>query len=259
MHFIWTLLFMAFIGALIGAVTNHLAIKMLFRPHEAKYIGSWRLPFTPGLIPKRRDELAVQLGRTVTNYLLTPDVFRTKLFTPDMEKKVETFLQSRLDEYVLRSDKTLHDWLQMAGAQGLVEKAERSIDSLIDEQLIGARLKLTSGTIEDTIPAEWQERAKEHIPTMTTYILNRSEQYVDSYEGKVMFQKLINNFLESKGTFGGMLNMLFGDSNSLVEKVQREALKFINAPSTFNLLRFIDRDGIYKVAETPDGRTTCRV
>ena len=49
---------MAFIGALIGGITNHLAIKMLFRPHEAKYIGSWRVPFTPGLIPKRRDELA---------------------------------------------------------------------------------------------------------------------------------------------------------------------------------------------------------
>ena len=49
------------------------------------------LPFTPGLIPKRRDELAVQLGRTVTNYLVTPDVLRNKLFTPQMEEKVEAF------------------------------------------------------------------------------------------------------------------------------------------------------------------------
>jgi uncharacterized membrane protein YheB (UPF0754 family) len=251
MHFIWTLLFMALIGALIGAVTNHLAIKMLFRPHEAKYIGSWRVPFTPGLIPKRRDELAVQLGRTVTNYLLTPDVFRTKLFTPDMEKKVNAFLQNKLDEYVLRSDKTLHDWLHVAGAHGLVEKTERSIESLIDEQLISAREKLTSGTIEEIIPAEWQERAKAHIPTMTTYIQKRSEQYVDSYEGKVMFQKLINDFLESKGTFGGMLNMIFGDSNSLVEKVQREALKFINAPGTINLLNSLIETEFTKLQKRP--------
>ena len=63
LDFLWTLLFMAFIGALIGGITNHLAIKMLFRPHEAKYIGSWRVPFTPGLIPKRRDELANNLGK----------------------------------------------------------------------------------------------------------------------------------------------------------------------------------------------------
>ncbi len=243
MDFIWTLLFMAVIGALIGGFTNHLAIKMLFRPHEAKYIGSWRLPFTPGLIPKRRDELAVQLGRTVTNYLVTPDVLKNKLLTPEMERKAEAFLQSKIDEYVFHSDKTLHDWLQVAGATDVVEKAERKIDALIDAQLRNARTKLTSGTIEEIVPVEWQEQAKAHIPVMTDFILNRAEQFVDSYEGKVMFQKLINDFLESKGTFGGMLNMLFGDSNSLVEKVQREALKFINAPGTHNLLHsLIDKE-----------------
>ncbi|MCM3745300.1 DUF445 family protein [Sporosarcina luteola] len=236
MNFLWTLLFMAVIGALIGGFTNHLAIKMLFRPHEAKYIGSWRLPFTPGLIPKRRDELAVQLGRTVTNYLVTPDVLRNKLLTTEMERKAEAFLQSKMEEHVLQSDKTLHDWLQVAGAHDIVKKAERRIESLIDAQLISVRTKLTSGTIEEIVPLEWQERAHAHIPVMTNYILQRAEQFVDSYEGKVMFQKLINDFLESKGTFGGMLNMFFGDSNSLVEKVQREALKFINAPGTYDLL-----------------------
>lgn len=239
MNFLWTLLFMALIGALIGGFTNHLAIKMLFRPHEAKYIGSWRLPFTPGLIPKRRDELAVQLGRTVTNYLVTPDVLRNKLLTPEMERKTEAFLQSKIEEYVLQSDKTLHEWLQVAGAHDIVEKAERKIESLIDAQLMNVRTKLTSGTIEEIVPTEWQERAKAHIPDMTNYILRRSEQFVDSSEGKVMFQKLINDFLESKGTFGGMLNMFFGDSNSLVEKVQREALSFINAQGTYNLLHSV--------------------
>ncbi|WP_262177268.1 DUF445 domain-containing protein [Saccharococcus sp. Marseille-Q5394] len=243
MNFLWTLLFMALIGALIGGFTNHLAIKMLFRPHEAKYIGKWRLPFTPGLIPKRRDELAVQLGRTVTNYLVTPDVLRNKLLTPEMERKAEAFLQSKMEEHVLESDKTLHDWLQVAGAHDIVEKAERKIESLVDAQLISVRTKLTSGTIEEIVPAEWQERAIAHIPVVTNYILQRAEQFVDSDEGKVMFQKLINDFLESKGTFGGMLNMFFGDSNSLVEKVQREALKFINAPGTYNLLHsLIDKE-----------------
>ncbi|HEX5564151.1 MAG TPA: DUF445 family protein [Sporosarcina sp.] len=243
MDFIWTLLFMALIGALIGGFTNHLAIKMLFRPHEAKYIGNWRLPFTPGLIPKRRDELAVQLGRTVTNYLVTPDVLRNKLLTPEMERKAEAFLQSKFEEHVLQSDKTLHDWLQVAGATDIVEKAGRKIDALLDAQLVNVRTKLTSGTIEEIVPLEWQEQAKAHIPAMTNYILQRAELFVDSYEGKVIFQKLINDFLESKGTFGGMLNMFFGDSNSLVEKVQREALKFIKAPGTYDLLHsLIDKE-----------------
>lgn len=251
MDFIWTLLFMALIGALIGGFTNHLAIKMLFRPHEAKYIGSWRLPFTPGLIPKRRDELAVQLGRTVTNYLVTPDVLKNKLLTPEMERKAEAFLQSKIEEYVFQSDKTLQDWLQVAGAAGIVEKAERKIEALIDTQLTNVRTKLTSGTIEEIVPLEWQEKAKAHIPVMTNYVLQRAELFVDSYEGKVMFQKLINDFLESKGTFGGMLNMFFGDSNSLVEKVQREALKFINAPGTYDLLHSVIEKEFEKLKNKP--------
>ena len=53
--------------------TNHLAIKMLFRPHRPIYIGKFQVPFTPGLIPKRRDELAVQLGKMVVEHLLTPE------------------------------------------------------------------------------------------------------------------------------------------------------------------------------------------
>ena len=97
MNFIWTITFMAVVGAAIGAVTNHLAIKMLFRPHEAKYIGSWRVPFTPGLIPKRRDELAKQLGNTVIQHLLTPDIFKKKYFNEEMEDKANQFLTQQLN------------------------------------------------------------------------------------------------------------------------------------------------------------------
>ncbi len=59
------------IGALIGYFTNFIAVKMLFRPHHPVMIGSRRLPFTPGLIPKRRDELAGAIGRAVGTTLLT--------------------------------------------------------------------------------------------------------------------------------------------------------------------------------------------
>ncbi|WP_152602441.1 DUF445 domain-containing protein, partial [Planococcus sp. CAU13] len=69
---------MALIGALIGGFTNFIAIKMLFRPYKTMYIGKWRVPFTPGLIPKRRDELSTQLGRTIVQHLLTPETFKKR-------------------------------------------------------------------------------------------------------------------------------------------------------------------------------------
>ncbi|WP_081242727.1 DUF445 domain-containing protein [Sporosarcina sp. P33] len=231
-----TILFMAFIGALIGGVTNHLAIKMLFRPHEAKYIGKTRLPFTPGLIPKRRNELATQLGRTVTNYLLTPDLFRKKMLTPGMQQRVEKFIQGKMDQYVLQSDKTLNDWLGLAGADKLPEQVEEKLLTLIDIQLNDMKSKVTAGTVEKVMPLRWQQQVEDRIPLAADFILQRAGQFIDSAEGRQTFQKLIDDFLNSKGTFGGMLNMLFGESDSLVGKVQREALRFVDAPGTKELL-----------------------
>nr|WP_233505446.1 DUF445 family protein [Sporosarcina sp. BI001-red] len=236
MQFIWILLFMALIGAVIGGLTNHLAIKMLFRPHEAKYIGKWRVPFTPGLIPKRRDELAMQLGRTVTNYLLTPDTFRKRLLTPDMAEKAELFVQSRLEKEVFDSQRTIAEWLELAGVSDLDLVLERKTGELIDSRFVAAKHAILSGTVEEKVPEKWLIEAETHIPTVTSYVLNRADQFVDSYEGKLMFQRLITDFLESKGTLGGMVKMFFGDSNSLVEKVQREAKKFIAAPGTIQLI-----------------------
>lgn len=59
------------IGALIGYFTNYIAVKMLFKPHYPIRIGSHRLPFTPGLIPKRKDELAGAIGGAIGDVLLT--------------------------------------------------------------------------------------------------------------------------------------------------------------------------------------------
>lgn len=239
LNFLWTLLFMALIGALIGGFTNHLAIKMLFRPHEAKYIGSWRVPFTPGLIPKRRDELARQLGKTVTNYLLTPETFKKKLFTPEMEEKTENFLQEKLETYIFESDRTIHDWFELAGATNIADKAEQKALSVLNDQLETVRTRLTTGTVEEVLPEAWLSEAEKKIPQVTTYILQQADGYFQSSEGRAMLQKLIDDFLASKGTLGSMVNMFFGESDKLVSKVQKEALKFIAAPGTFTMLNTI--------------------
>lgn len=230
---------MALIGALIGGFTNHLAIKMLFRPHEAKYIGSWRLPFTPGLIPKRRDELATQFGKTVTNYLLTPDTFKKKLLTPEMEEKAEKFLQEQLDTHILKSERTVEEWFGLAGATNVAKQAEQKMVTLMNAQLNDIRLKVTAGTVEEVVPEKWRVEAEKKIPQVTTYILEQAEVYFESHDGRMMLQKLIDDFLASKGTLGSMVNMFFGESDKLVSKVQKEALKFIAAPGTFEMLNTV--------------------
>ena len=51
------------LGALIGYITNWLAVKMLFRPREAKYLFGHRIPFTPGVIPKGPGKTRPRHGR----------------------------------------------------------------------------------------------------------------------------------------------------------------------------------------------------
>ena len=61
------------LGALIGYLTNWLAVKMLFRPYYPKKIGKFRLPFTPGIISKRKFALAKAVGKAVGEQLFTKD------------------------------------------------------------------------------------------------------------------------------------------------------------------------------------------
>jgi uncharacterized membrane protein YheB (UPF0754 family) len=59
-------------GAIVGYFTNDVAIKMLFRPYTAKFIGKYQLPFTPGLIPSNQGRLATRISDTIMGSLLTP-------------------------------------------------------------------------------------------------------------------------------------------------------------------------------------------
>lgn len=61
------------IGAVIGCFTNYVAIKMLFRPYRERKIFGWKLPFTPGMIPARRKDIARAIGRVVGDNLLEKD------------------------------------------------------------------------------------------------------------------------------------------------------------------------------------------
>ncbi|GAB1542750.1 DUF445 family protein [Scytonema sp. NUACC21] len=60
-------------GGIIGYFTNDIAIKMLFRPYRAIYIGGRRVPFTPGLIPRNQERLAKNISNTIMGSLLTPE------------------------------------------------------------------------------------------------------------------------------------------------------------------------------------------
>ena len=88
-------------GALIGYFTNALAIRMLFRPLTRKYLLGIPLPLTPGIIPRRRGELARSIARMVGRDLLSPEAVRARLQTETFRRALEGQLRN-LRETMLR-------------------------------------------------------------------------------------------------------------------------------------------------------------
>ena len=70
---LWLFLAPPVVGGIIGYFTNDIAIKMLFRPYQARYIGGRQVPFTPGLIPRNQERLAKRISDTIMGSLLTPE------------------------------------------------------------------------------------------------------------------------------------------------------------------------------------------
>ena len=83
------------VGAVIGYITNDIAIKMLFRPLKARHIGPLRIPFTPGIIPRQREKLADSIGLMVSRELITEDAIRRQISSPTfkatLSKRIRDF------------------------------------------------------------------------------------------------------------------------------------------------------------------------
>lgn len=99
------------VGAIIGYITNWLAIKMLFRPHTEKRIMGIKVPFTPGLIPKERKRIAKSVGDTVGNHLLSPEMIIESLGNDEVSGQVEKWIDERINE-LRNSDITVGEWLR---------------------------------------------------------------------------------------------------------------------------------------------------
>ncbi|MEK4254703.1 DUF445 family protein [Ureibacillus sp. FSL K6-2830] len=251
MDVVLLILSMAIIGAIIGSATNFLAIKMIFRPYNALYLGKWKLPFTPGLIPKRRGELARQIGVTVQDYLLTPDVIKNKLFSQEIRFGILQFAQSKSEELIFLNNKTLKDWLELAGINGVLAKIEGQVDDFIEKQFVSFKHTLSTKSIEEVLPEDITKTINQKVPELVTTIIQRGEDYILSSKGEITIKNLLDDFLSSKGTIGGLFQMFFSDSSSIVSKIQHELVRLLRSSETKNSLVNIMNDEWGKIKKQP--------
>ncbi|MDU1911644.1 DUF445 domain-containing protein [Fusobacterium sp.] len=83
------------IGAMIGWITNYVAIKMLFRPYKEINFGLFKIQ---GLIPKRKHEIAISIADTVQKELISLKDVTSSLDGKELETRMGDMIDKILDE-----------------------------------------------------------------------------------------------------------------------------------------------------------------
>jgi len=151
------------VGGIIGLITNGLAIRMLFRPMKPVYIGKYRLPFTPGLIPKERSRIASSIGSVISNDLLNKDTLMETLLSESMK----TQFSEKIDEIIVKYSLTEETVADVAEKIIDREKAQKKVDDA--RQALAAAI--TRKAIEHDIGKTITDYAYDEIIAKTKPIL----------------------------------------------------------------------------------------
>lgn len=240
MDVIWKFLSLIVAGALIGGITNYFAVKMLFRPLHPVYLGKWKLPFTPGLIPKRHHEIAEKLGEVVVEHLLTPEGLTKKLHEEKFVAEVNQMAKKELLKF-LESEQTLHYLLKSWNVEDADEKTEELLLKKLEEKYWHALENMKNKKIAEILPHEFQQYIDRNIFTVADVLCEKAALYFESEDGKKSIGNFIERFLGDKLPIGNMVKMFFGN-DAVMGKVQREIVKFLHQPTTTELLDKIIRN-----------------
>lgn len=180
-----------FIAALIGWITNYIAIRMLFRPRRPVAIGG--ITFH-GLIPKRQKELAENIGETVSKSLISHDDVTAVLRTPEVQERMSREVEGEIDAFLekfLAGNPMVAMFLQgemLEQVKGvLMQQFEARTPHLL-EQIIG--------TLEDKVDFK--------------AIVQRKIEGFDLGELEALIYRISANELKTIEVLGGVLGFIVG-------------------------------------------------
>ena len=194
------------VGALIGYVTNVVAIKMLFRPLTEKRILGIRIPFTPGILPKQRHKLADSIGRMVERELLTPEILRQRIIRPE----VADTLKNALSTYTQKLfNQPAEKWLPgisgyvVSGAEASYPHAAKAITNFMHRtdiretmetqfrvMITKAILKMNAFQRFFISAGQYDKTIEDKVPDIVADLIGQLENLLNSEEGE---RKVINS------------------------------------------------------------------
>lgn len=177
----------ALIGSVIGYITNWLAIKMLFRPREAKYIFGMKLPFTPGLIPKEKGRIANKVGETVGTHLLNSDSLSKALKDDKIKAKFNEVAKEKINQ-VINSNSTLEEALKNTLGENYYALKGNMINNI------------AKTILESIQEEEFKNKVKFYIVDSIKERLNKEPEKIIHFINSNKFREVIINTLEEEKT-----------------------------------------------------------
>lgn len=175
------------LGGVIGYITNDIAIRMLFRPHKAKYVFGIHIPFTPGIIPKEKGRIAEAIGGVISENLMNKEVLEKYLLSEDMTGKV----RSAVEKFIAtqqRNNETVSQFLGHYLSKEEIDTISQNINRSITKQTYE---KLADSSVGEKVA----HIAIDHVAQKLT---------IDGA------QELLSGIGGALGGLGGMAGLLFG-------------------------------------------------
>ena len=181
------------IGALIGYLTNWLAVKMLFRPRKALYIGKLHVPFTPGVIPRRKAALATALGRMVSEMLVRKEDLKESLCSEAVSRTVA--------KSVLSLPSVKEVGAQVVSEERYEQGRDKLLDFLTDRilqgilaldlgEIITKEATATVNTFTSSNPLLKMFVSDQLIQTLTSPIAGKVTEYLNA-DGRVKLREAL--------------------------------------------------------------------
>lgn len=125
------ILLMAGIGGLIGYTTNVLAVKMLFKP-----IMPIKIPMTSfyiqGLIPKRREEIAINLAKAINDELIDYEKIVDSMIVDDDKMEAKSYISQRIDNIMQEKINFIPAMFRGMIADPVREIIDNELDGIMD-------------------------------------------------------------------------------------------------------------------------------
>lgn len=227
MNALFIIIFMIVVGAIIGGITNVIAIRMLFHPFKPYYIFKFRVPFTPGLIPKRREEIATKIGQVIEEHLLTETLINEKLKSEQSQQAIESMIQQQLQK--LTKDQLSIKQITSQIDIDIEQVLQTNGNQYIASQLNNYYTKHQNQTIASLLPNQLVTFLDQHVDNATDLLCDRARNYLSSAKGTQDINDMLDTFFNEKGKLIGMLQM-FMTKESIADRIQQELIRLTSHP-----------------------------